>query len=160
MGLSGMWFEGIAGKVYVGSVEGMEVLLRGGVDTLNGGGWRPVTTSTLLSMGRQSPRSVVGTVNTAEFLVAMAASTGFVIGLWPQFREQIFAVIALLIGGVVTSPAAAWLISRLNPITLGGLVCTAIVAVNLLGPWWVALLAIVTGVGLTRRGWQRTGVAQ
>ncbi|MBG9299811.1 sulfite exporter TauE/SafE family protein, partial [Corynebacterium belfantii] len=99
VGLSGMWFEGIAGKVYVGSVEGMEVLLRGGVDTLNGCGWRPVTTSTLLSMGRQSPRSVVGTVNTAEFLVAMVASTGFVIGLWPQLREQIFAVIALLIGG-------------------------------------------------------------
>ncbi|CAB0622975.1 hypothetical protein FRC0036_02306 [Corynebacterium diphtheriae] len=37
VGLSGMWLEGIVGKVYVGSVEGMEVLLRGGVDTLNGG---------------------------------------------------------------------------------------------------------------------------
>ncbi|MEL6051502.1 sulfite exporter TauE/SafE family protein [Corynebacterium rouxii] len=130
------------------------------VDSTGGGGWGPVTTSTLLSMGRQSPRRVVGTVNTAEFLVAMAASTGFVIGLWPQLHEHIFAVIALLIGGVITSPVAAWLISRLNPIALGGLVGTTIVAVNLPGPWWVALLAIVVGVGLTLRGWLRARAAQ
>lgn len=53
----------------------------GFLDASGGGGWGPVTTSTLMSVGRTEPRKIIGTVNTAEFLVAVAASLGFIFGL-------------------------------------------------------------------------------
>ena len=57
-------------------------LFGGFVDATGGGGWGPVTTSTLMSAGRAEPRRIVGTVNTAEFLVTLAATLGFAIGMW------------------------------------------------------------------------------
>lgn len=102
----------------------------GFVDATGGGGWGPVTTSTLLSLGKQQPRRIVGTVNTAEFLVTLGATLGFVVGLWEDLVANAAAVVALLVGGSLTAPVAAWLISRLNPILLGGFVGTAIVLLN------------------------------
>lgn len=106
-------------------------LVGGFVDSTGGGGWGPVSTSTLLALGRDQPRRIVGTVNTAEFLVALGATVGFVLGLWHEIVAHTAAVLALLGGGVVAAPIAAWLISRLNPVLLGGLVGTAIVMLNL-----------------------------
>lgn len=106
-------------------------LVGGFVDSTGGGGWGPVSTSTLLALGRDQPRRIVGTVNTAEFLVALGATLGFVLGLWHEIVAHTAAVLALLGGGVVAAPIAAWLISRLNPVLLGGLVGTAIVMLNL-----------------------------
>jgi uncharacterized membrane protein YfcA len=45
-------------------------LFAGAIDALGGGGWGPVGTSTLLASGRLEPRKVVGSVDTAEFVVA------------------------------------------------------------------------------------------
>ncbi|MCP1387591.1 sulfite exporter TauE/SafE family protein [Corynebacterium sp. TA-R-1] len=106
-------------------------LFGGFVDATGGGGWGPVTTSALLSAGRSEPRRVVGTVNTAEFLVTAAATAGFVVGMWNDLLANLAAVVALLIGGVIAAPIAAWLVTRLNPILLGGVVGTLITMLNL-----------------------------
>mgnify|MGYP001758298664 FL=1 len=70
-------------------------------------------------------------MNAAEFLVTFGATAGFVVGLWHDIVANLAAVIALLIGGAITAPIAAWLISRINPVLLGGLVGTAIVGLNI-----------------------------
>lgn len=106
-------------------------LLGGFIAATGGGGWGPVTTSTLLTAGRLSPRRVVGTVNTAELLVSAAAVTGFVFGLWGTILSYLPIVFALLVGGALAAPVGAWLVSRLNPTLLGGFVGTFLVALNL-----------------------------
>lgn len=143
----------------------LSVLGLGGgfVDATGGGGWGPVTTSTLMTLGRSEPRRIVGTVNTAEFLVSLAATLGFVIGLWEDLVANLAAVVALLAGGMIAAPLAAWLVTRLNPAALGGIVGTLLVLLNLpkvlssLGvedPWiWVARVVIVAvGLGLSLLG--------
>lgn len=143
-------------------------LVGGFVDATGGGGWGPVTTSTLLTAGRSEPRRIVGTVNTAEFLVTLAATLGFAIGMWQDLLANLAAVIALLVGGVIAAPVAAWLVSRLNPIALGGIVGALIVALNLpvvLGAlgldqhlWIVRVLILAIGAVLTWRGVMRARV--
>ena len=44
-----------------------------------------MTTSTLLSQGKTAPRTVIGSVSASEFLVAVSASVGFLIGLREEF---------------------------------------------------------------------------
>ncbi|HET6729090.1 MAG TPA: sulfite exporter TauE/SafE family protein, partial [Jiangellaceae bacterium] len=52
-------------------------LLAGFVDATGGGGWGPVGTPALLASGRLEPRKVIGSIDTSEFIVAVAASVGF-----------------------------------------------------------------------------------
>lgn len=141
-------------------------LFGGFVDATGGGGWGPVTTSTLLSAGRSEPRRIVGTVNTAEFFVTAAATAGFVLGMWDDLVANLAAVVALLIGGVIAAPLAAWLVTRLNPILLGGVVGTLIVTLNLpvvlkaLGVGASALVVVrvavvAVGIALAIRGWKK-----
>lgn len=141
-------------------------LFGGFIDATGGGGWGPVTTSTLLSAGRSEPRRIVGTVNTAEFFVTAAATAGFVIGMWDDLVANLAAVVALLIGGVIAAPLAAWLVTRLNPILLGGVVGTLIVTLNLpvvlkaLGVAasalvFVRIAVVVVGLALAIRGWKK-----
>ena len=136
-------------------------IVGGFVDASGGGGWGPISTSTLMAVGREQPRRIVGTVNTAEFLVTFGATVGFIVGLWHEIVANAAAVVALLIGGMITAPIAAWLISRINPTLLGGFVGTAIVALNVpkaLG--WVLPHGVVVGlqiaalvVGITLTVW-------
>ena len=56
-------------------------LFAGALDAVGGGGWGPVGTSSLLASGRLEPRKVVGSVDTAEFVVAVGGSLGFLVGL-------------------------------------------------------------------------------
>lgn len=133
-------------------------IIGGFVDASGGGGWGPVTTSTLMTLGRTEPRKIVGTVNTAEFLVSVAATLGFIIGLWSDLVDNLAAVVALLIGGAIAAPIAAWMISRVNATVLGGFVGTAIVALNAPKVWnalgvefgsdWIVQLAIIL-IGVT-----------
>ena len=104
-------------------------LVGGFVDATGGGGWGPVTTPTLLADGRLTPARVVGTVNTAEFIVALAASLGFLIGLGTAGID-FGIVLALLIGGVIAAPLAAWLVRFLNPRILGVVVGCFILLLN------------------------------
>lgn len=101
----------------------------GFLDAAGGGGWGPIATPTLLASGRMEPRKVVGTVDTSEFLVALGASAGFLIGL--NRSEIPFSVVgALLLGGIVAAPFAAWLVRIMHPRLLGATVGGMIVFTN------------------------------
>lgn len=101
----------------------------GFLDASGGGGWGPVTTSTLMSVGRSQPRKIIGTVNTAEFLVAISASAGFIFGL-EGVHDSWQPVLGLLIGGMIGAPIAAWIVTKVRPDILGGLVGALLVLLN------------------------------
>jgi uncharacterized membrane protein YfcA len=100
-------------------------LVAGFVDATGGGGWGPVATPALLVSGRMEPRKVIGSVDTAEFVVAGAASAGFLIGLGSE-GFLLPTVAALLIGGLIAAPVAAWLVrivpAQLLGATIGGVI--------------------------------------
>ena len=100
-------------------------LLGGTLDAIGGGGWGPVGTTSLLSSGRLSPRKVVGSVSASEFVVAVGGSLGFLLALG-EAGINVGFVVALLAGGVVAAPLAAWLVkhlpSRVLGVAAGGLI--------------------------------------
>jgi uncharacterized membrane protein YfcA len=104
-------------------------LIAGFIDATGGGGWGPVATPTLLVSGKVEPRKVIGSVDTSEFLVAIAASLGFLIGIGNE-GVKLGYVLALLIGGLVAAPIAAYLVRIIPPQLLGSLVGGFIVLTN------------------------------
>ncbi len=101
----------------------------GTVDAMGGGGWGPIGTSSLLSSGRLEPRKVVGSIDTSEFLVTLAASAGFLISL--SFAEiNAGWLLALLGGGLIAAPIAAWLVRKLPARILGTAVGGVILLTN------------------------------
>ena len=96
-------------------------LAGGFIDSVGGGGWGPVTTSTMMAANQLSPNQVIGTTSMAEFIVAIAASVGFIMALGSQSIAW-DAMAALLLGGLIAAPIAAWFVSRLDHRVLGGLV--------------------------------------
>ncbi|MGY1713328.1 sulfite exporter TauE/SafE family protein [Geodermatophilus nigrescens] len=104
-------------------------LVAGFVDATGGGGWGPVGTPALLASGRMEPRKVIGSIDTSEFLVALAASLGFLLALGSQGIDFAW-VAALLLGGLVAAPLAAWLVRHVPPRLLGSLVGGIIVLTN------------------------------
>lgn len=104
-------------------------LIGGFLDATGGGGWGPVGTPALLASGRIEPRKVIGSIDTSEFLVSVAASIGFFIGLGAEGFDLGW-VLALLAGGVLAAPLAAWLVRKLPPRLLGSLVGGLIVFTN------------------------------
>ena len=102
----------------------------GFLDAVGGGGWGPISTPTLLSSGRMQPRKVVGTVDTSEFVVALSASIGFLLAL--SFAEVPWGVVgALLLGGVVAAPIAAYIVRILPARILGTAVAGVILITNM-----------------------------
>jgi len=73
------------------------------LDSIGGGGWGPIVTSTLIGQGT-TPRYALGTVN-IEFFVTFTISATLVatigLELWP-------IIAGLIIGGVVAAPFAAY----------------------------------------------------
>ncbi|MGH3486292.1 MAG: sulfite exporter TauE/SafE family protein [Actinopolymorphaceae bacterium] len=104
-------------------------IFAGFVDSTGGGGWGPVATPALLASGRMEPRRVVGSVDTSEFVVSVAASVGFLIGLGAE-GIPLSAVAALLVGGLIAAPVAAWLVRHIPGRILGSLVGGVIVLTN------------------------------
>ncbi|TFV52590.1 sulfite exporter TauE/SafE family protein [Geodermatophilus sp. DF01-2] len=104
-------------------------LVAGFVDATGGGGWGPVGTPALLASGRMEPRRVIGSIDTSEFLVALAASLGFLVALGSQGIDLLW-VLGLLAGGLVAAPIAAWLVRHVPPRMLGSLVGGIIVLTN------------------------------
>ncbi|QWF80845.1 sulfite exporter TauE/SafE family protein [Amycolatopsis sp. CA-230715] len=105
-------------------------LVAGFVDATGGGGWGPVATTTLLSSGRLEPRKVVGSVDTSEFIVALAASIGFFFSLSSEHNLNYTVVLGLMAGGVLAAPVAAWLVRRMPPRLLGAAAGGLIVFTN------------------------------
>lgn len=81
----------------------------GFMDSIGGGGWGPIVTTTLIARGRH-PRYTVGSVNLAEFFVSLASSLTFfaTIGL-----SHIQIIFGLVLGGIVAAPIAAQLTRKL-----------------------------------------------
>ncbi|MCW3816987.1 sulfite exporter TauE/SafE family protein [Micromonospora sp. DR5-3] len=146
-------------------------LVAGFIDATGGGGWGPVATPALLVSGRMEPRKVIGSVDTAEFMVAGAASAGFLIGLGSE-GFLLPTVAALLIGGLIAAPIAAWLVrivpAQLLGATIGGVIVLTnartllragelggsvppLVYALLGGGWLVALALAVRALRRTRR---------
>jgi uncharacterized membrane protein YfcA len=102
----------------------------GFLDAAGGGGWGPISTPTLLSSGRMEPRKIIGTVDTSEFVVALSASVGFLLTL--SFAEIPWQVVgALLVGGVVAAPIAAYVVRILPMRVLGTAVGGVILVTNM-----------------------------
>jgi uncharacterized protein len=104
-------------------------LVAGFVDATGGGGWGPVGTPAILASGRMEPRKVIGSIDTSEFLVALAASLGFLLALGSQGVNAVWAA-GLLVGGLIAAPIAAWLVRHIPPRLLGSLVGGMIVLTN------------------------------
>jgi uncharacterized membrane protein YfcA len=104
-------------------------LVAGFVDATGGGGWGPVGTPAILASGRMEPRKVIGSIDTSEFIVALAASLGFLFSLGSQGIDATW-VAGLLIGGVIAAPIAAWLVRHVPPRLLGSAVGGIIVFTN------------------------------
>jgi hypothetical protein len=101
-------------------------LVGGFVDATGGGGWGPVATPALLADGRLAPNRVIGTVSASEFIVAIAASLGFFFGIGVA-GVRFDYVVALLVGGFIAAPIAAYAVRRLQPrllgVIVGGFIC-------------------------------------
>ncbi|MEE1617923.1 sulfite exporter TauE/SafE family protein [Brachybacterium sp. J144] len=104
-------------------------LVGGFMDATGGGGWGPVGTPALLASGRIEPRKVVGSIDTSEFVVSVAASLGFLIGLGTAGIDLAW-VLALLVGGLIAAPIAAWLVRLVPARVLGSAVGGVIVLTN------------------------------
>ena len=102
----------------------------GFLDAAGGGGWGPISTPTLLTSGRMEPRKVIGTVDTSEFVVAVCASIGFFFAL--SFADVPWQVVAaLLVGGVIAAPIAAFVVRILPTRILGTAVGGLILVTNM-----------------------------
>lgn len=82
----------------------------GFMDSIGGGGWGPIVTTTLIANGR-NPRYTVGSVNLTEFFVSIASSITFffVLGL-----SHLYIIAGLIVGGVIAAPIAANMARRLS----------------------------------------------
>ena len=105
-------------------------LFGGFVDSVGGGGWGPVVTSTLVGSGND-PRTTIGSVNFAEFFLTVATAASFTLlaveGTWP-------VVAGLVVGGLCAAPFAALLVRTLSTRTLlvsVGVLITALSCWNL-----------------------------
>lgn len=117
-------------KAISGKFLGPLGLFAGFMDAAGGGGWGPISTPTLLSSGRMEPRKVVGTVDTSEFVVSFAASVGFLLAL--SLSDIPWGITgALLVGGVIAAPIAAWVVRILPMRILGTAVGGIILLTNM-----------------------------
>lgn len=89
----------------------------GGVTNGLIGAWGPVVTPFLLQRGL-APRYAIGSVNTAEVAVAVVAS-GSLLASIGGGGIDIAVVVAMLTGGVLAAPLAAWVIRFLPARGLG-----------------------------------------
>lgn len=99
----------------------------GFIDSIGGGGWGPVVTSTLLGQGRD-PRYTIGSVNASEFAVSFASGVTFIIF---QGINNWQVVAGLIIGGVIASPFGAFLVNKVRRRPLMILVGTVVILLSL-----------------------------
>jgi siroheme synthase-like protein len=93
------------------------------LDSIGGGGWGPIVSSTLIARGRNL-RYTIGSVNLAEFFITLASSITFftLIGI-----HHWHMIIGLIIGGVIAAPIAGYFTSKV-PVR-GGLIIVGIVII-------------------------------
>lgn len=154
----------------VGKDPGSKLLIplgsvAGFVDASGGGGWGPITTPTLLTVTDHEPRKVIGTVSASEFLVAVAASLGFLVGSATEGLDW-EVVAGLLLGGVLMAPFAAFLAGRMPHAPFGALIGGVVIITNsrtLLSEidatnatmWWVLTPIAALTLVLAWMAWNR-----
>jgi uncharacterized protein len=89
---------------------GALAIFGGFMDSVGGGGWGPIVTSTLVGKGRH-PVYTIGSVNAAEFAIAFASGFTFLlfgaIKGWP-------IILGLIIGGIIAAPIASYFLNKIN----------------------------------------------
>ena len=104
--------------------------IAGFFDATGGGGWGPIATPVLLTSHNMEPRKAIGSVDTSEFAIAVSSTLGFLLTLgWTQINVQ--WVVALMIGGLIAAPIAAWLVRIIPTNLLGTLVGGIIIITNI-----------------------------
>ncbi len=101
----------------------------GGVTNGLIGAWGPVVTPFLLQRGL-APRFAIGSVNTAEVAVAVVAS-GSLLASIGGGGVDVAVVVAMLAGGVLAAPLAAWSIRFVPARGLGVAVAGLLFVVNI-----------------------------
>jgi uncharacterized membrane protein YfcA len=123
-------------------------LAGGFLDASGGGGWGPVTTSTLMAAGKMKPRTIIGTVSGSEFIVSVSASVGFLLTLGAAGIP--FDVVAMiLVGGVIAAPVSALLVRWFDERALGTSVGALIILLNV--DRVLQLIGVDSSVGLAAR---------
>jgi uncharacterized membrane protein YfcA len=137
--------------------------LIGGVTNGMIGAWGPVVTPFLLHRGAK-PRFAVGSVNTAEVFVASASAFSLLAAMG-KGGLNVPVVIAMLAGGIVAAPVAAWVIRHVPARPMGVSVAALLLITNArelaawsglsTGPWlWAVysgVVALIAGVLLLSR---------
>ncbi|MBL7910304.1 MAG: TSUP family transporter [Bacteroidia bacterium] len=102
-------------------------LFGGLLDSIGGGGWGPIVSSTLIAGGRNA-RYTIGSVNLAEFFVALASSLTFItlIGL-----THWMIIAGLIIGGVIAAPIGALIANKIPTKTIMILVGLVVIIISL-----------------------------
>ena len=102
-------------------------IVGGFLDSIGGGGWGPIVSSTLIAKGK-NPRYTIGSVNLAEFFITLASSVTFfsILGLhhWP-------IIIGLILGGSVAAPLAAYLSNKIPTKAIMILVAIVVIILSL-----------------------------
>jgi uncharacterized protein len=108
-------------------------LTGGFVDAVGGGGWGPVVTTSLIGSG-QEPRRTIGSVNAAEFFIALAGG----VSLTVMGGLTVWTTIAgLIFGGLFAAPFAAMLAKHAPPKLLFVIVGLLISGISLNNLWKV-----------------------
>jgi uncharacterized membrane protein YfcA len=127
----------------------------GGVTNGLIGAWGPVVTPFLLHRGL-APRYAIGSVNTAEVAVAVVAAGSLVASIGSSGVE-VGVVLAMMVGGVLAAPLAAWVVRFVPARSMGLAVATLLLVTNIrdLAGWadldevrWVAYAFVPLLVGL------------
>ncbi len=128
--------------------------LLGGVTNGMIGAWGPVVTPFLLHRGVK-PRFAIGSVNTAEVFVASASAFSLIAAMG-RGGLNVGIILAMLGGGVLAAPVAAWVIRYIPTRPMGVSVAALLLITNARelaawsglakGPWIWALYAGVVGV--------------
>ncbi len=98
-------FRRITLKTDVDSKKVAPLAIFGGfMDTVGGGGWGPIVTTSLVGSGH-NPRTTIGSVNFAEFFLTVTSATAF----FALLDGEVWKIVAgLVIGGLFAAPFAAY----------------------------------------------------
>ena len=99
-------------------------------DACAGGGWGPIVTPTLIMTNKSQPRKVVGSVDASEFFITVAETLTFTLLLGPENFHWDW-VLALIIGGGIAAPLAAYTCKKIPTRLLGVLVGVILLITNL-----------------------------
>ena len=101
------------------------------LDITGGGGWGPIMTPTLILNGSE-PRKAIGTV---EFTEPFVSATAIIVFIFTLSLDASFLMtfLPLLIGGIVLTPAGAYIAGRIPKRFLGALVGLWLIILNLYG---------------------------